>query len=420
MTLEFVTPTKLSLLDITTMGDSEKLSDISKIGTFGSGLKYAIALLLRNDVHIHIFVHDPENVEIYTFQSHHITDGSKAKNVIAIRKETKSISTGLCYDVENIITGFALQLGYNWDLWMAFRELASNTIDEGGYMATGRVKSIYPEGTTVMLDFPDGSDFHNIWENRSLYVNQGQSKYTLKNVDVLDNPDGFLKIYKQDILVHSNEDVCSKWAYNIHFGELDERRTLLNVDDVKTKICYAIAQSTDPVFIAELISTKDHFECEDFIWDCYSVYDVSSAIVKRAHDVVDFHTLPWINKLIRKKPDCQLPGREVTTLQDSMWASCKSIKIESIPQAPPKELTFRDKVLQHYKFDIGELEIKVADMIGGKCFADKYNKCLIISNDFNIQEDMPEFVIQYFDYIRDRRESLLTIISNEYCKLIGT
>ena len=56
MKVSFITPTKLSILDITTMGDSSKRGDESTIGCFDSGFKYAIALLLRANVGIEIKV----------------------------------------------------------------------------------------------------------------------------------------------------------------------------------------------------------------------------------------------------------------------------------------------------------------------------------------------------------------------------
>lgn len=415
MIVRFVTPTRLSLIDLTTMGDSSKRGDSTKIGQFCSGLKYAVALLLRHNVKIYIWVDDGIDGIQYTFESKSITDGHKSKEIIRIIEQKLK---GRDTYIQSHDTGFALQLGYNWDLWMSFRELASNTIDEGGYFTDRANLKMGEEGTTIVLDFEADSDFAEVWKNRDLYVNQLEPKYKLDNVDVLINPDGYLKIYKQDILVHSDKNVKSRWAYNIHFGELDERRILLDLSYVKTRICESIATAIDPVFISELVSRDQQFVTDEFIWDTQYVYSLSSAIIKRAYDLVDFHTLRWIDRLIRKRPDCQLPGREVTTLQDSYWTASKSIKLETVPTKPITELTFKEKVLQKYRLDIGDLEIQEADMLGGKCFADKFNKCLIISKDFDIQRDMPEFVIQYFDYIRDRRESLLTVISNEYCKLI--
>ena len=53
-TFKFITYRQISILDVLTMGDSEKAEDATKIGQYASGLKYAIALLLRNGIKVSI------------------------------------------------------------------------------------------------------------------------------------------------------------------------------------------------------------------------------------------------------------------------------------------------------------------------------------------------------------------------------
>ena len=56
--LAFRNQGQLSVLDLTTMGDSIKREDDSKIGKFDSGLKYALAILYRNNVKFRIDLQD--------------------------------------------------------------------------------------------------------------------------------------------------------------------------------------------------------------------------------------------------------------------------------------------------------------------------------------------------------------------------
>ena len=53
-TITFQNESILSLIDLTTMGDSSKRGDSSKIGKFDSGLKYAMSILYRHGVNINI------------------------------------------------------------------------------------------------------------------------------------------------------------------------------------------------------------------------------------------------------------------------------------------------------------------------------------------------------------------------------
>jgi hypothetical protein len=409
------------------MGDSSKRDDPTKIGQFSSGLKYSIALLLRHDVEININIEGYEQHETYSFTTTEMSDGNKSKEVIEIKQTI--IAGNAPIQTKRIRTGFALQLGYNWELWMALRELWSNMLDEGGF-----IKEDFPnersfsQGTVIALTFDDDSEFADIWRNRNLYINSTEPLFKLNKFDILDNPDKYLKIYKQNILVHSDKDIPSRWAYNIHFGGLDERRMLLRLPDVKQEICLGLAKTNIPGLIDLLISDTDDFEHDDYIWNFDSIWigDLHKDIVNVAYKKVDFYTLPWINKLIRKRKDCQLPGKTIRTLEDSIWTASNNITVNSIPTIEPPVFVedvavsgFQVKINQFYKFDIGDVEVRVADMAGGKCYADKYNKCIVVSPSFNIETDFYEFILQYYEYTREQRESLVHVLSKEYCKLIS-
>ena len=70
MQIHFITPTIISRLDISSMGDSSKRGDDSTIGQFDSGLKYAIALLLRDKVNMSIKTYDNDGIlNTYTFST---------------------------------------------------------------------------------------------------------------------------------------------------------------------------------------------------------------------------------------------------------------------------------------------------------------------------------------------------------------
>ena len=57
MKVHFITPTRISLINLTTIGDSEKREDDTKIGKFSSGQAYATALLLRDNVGMEINIY---------------------------------------------------------------------------------------------------------------------------------------------------------------------------------------------------------------------------------------------------------------------------------------------------------------------------------------------------------------------------
>jgi hypothetical protein len=105
---------------ITTMGAHVK-EDESAIGYFGTGLKYAIAVLLREGQTIIMRSGEDE----YTF----------ALDKQVIRGKSFQFIT-----MNNLPAGFTTELGKNWSLANAYRELYCNCIDEKGTVQK------YPDG----------------------------------------------------------------------------------------------------------------------------------------------------------------------------------------------------------------------------------------------------------------------------------
>lgn len=109
--LHFVTPTALAIEAATTMGVSVK--EDGAIGKFGTGLKYAIAGILRLGGSVSIKIDGDQ----YEF-------GARDSEI-----RGKTFSIVYCNDAP---CGFTTDLGKHWEPWQLFRELASNALDEGG------------------------------------------------------------------------------------------------------------------------------------------------------------------------------------------------------------------------------------------------------------------------------------------------
>lgn len=112
MSIHFITPSILPIEAAITMGVSVKAE--GSIGKFGTGLKYAIAGILRLQGEISIAI-DGENYQFSAVP----TD---------IRGKTFEI-----VHCNGAPCGFTTELGKHWEPWQLFRELASNTLDENGH-----------------------------------------------------------------------------------------------------------------------------------------------------------------------------------------------------------------------------------------------------------------------------------------------
>lgn len=116
--ISFITQTVLPIEAATTMGVSVKESD-NAIGKFGTGLKYAIAGVLRLGGAI-VF---------------HIEGARYEFLAVDTMIRGKSFAIVQCNGVP---CGFTTDLGKHWEPWQLFRELASNALDEGGSWQSGR------------------------------------------------------------------------------------------------------------------------------------------------------------------------------------------------------------------------------------------------------------------------------------------
>ena len=109
-TLYFVNPGEIDRQLITTLGVNVKDAD-SPIGYFGTGLKFAIAVVLRGRGQIRIWVGE----SLIEFFSEPRTIRGKEFQIVILREN--NIDRELSFTVD---------LGRNWEPWMALRELWSN------------------------------------------------------------------------------------------------------------------------------------------------------------------------------------------------------------------------------------------------------------------------------------------------------
>lgn len=132
MTVHFANAGELDLSMIALMGVSIKQTS-SPIGFFGTGLKFAISTLLRTS----------HSVRLWTGGVWH-TLGVRERE---IRGETVQIVT-----MDGQEMPFALTLGRTWEVWQAYRELASNARDEPDCLVTSAPIDPETHGTCWVVE----------------------------------------------------------------------------------------------------------------------------------------------------------------------------------------------------------------------------------------------------------------------------
>jgi len=446
MKISFVTPTRISLINLSTIGDSEKREDDTKIGQFSSGQAYSTALLLRNNVGFSVNVYGGEDynseekyTENFTFSTFTKSCDStgKEKDLIVINYAKYyhgNCDSALTFadpsetESDTIETGFALALGYNWELYMALRELWSNMLDEGGYLKEGEPE--VDHGTVITLDFAEDSEFAEIWNNRHLYINEKEPLFKISDsLDILENEENYLRIYKQNILVYKDENIPSRYAFNIKFGNIDERRILSDIYTVEGEIVSAIMRTKNEEFLREIISADFQTSDKEFLANRSPYYSPSELIHDIAFEIYEANgevkSYEWIIDGIKKLKNCKIGGKKITNVGDSLWQYSNTVTVESVPEPcsePAVEIEgeilispFSAEIKKYYNFEL-DVEVTKAKLKGSKCIADKYNNCLIIDNDFNIETDFPELIVQYLDLTV--KENVITAMSEYITKLL--
>ena len=205
--LKFSNPGEIDLRLITTMGVNVKensLSENGPIGYFGTGLKYAIAGILRSGGKIEIHA----GAKILKFSSHPEEVRGKEFNFIRMNETP---------------LGFTTELGQNWKPWMWYRELVSNTLDEGGEVWEVNSVGVVVLGETNI--YVEGLDEEHT-KRGEIFIS-GEPLASTKEVDIFQgNPAGPNFIYYRNVRAGVTNPQ-SLFRYNIKCEmTLTEDRTL--------------------------------------------------------------------------------------------------------------------------------------------------------------------------------------------------
>lgn len=242
------------LLDIrllSLMGGTTKDNDPFKIGQWGSGLKYSIAYLLKNNIDFKIFIGKKEiNIETKIEE----IAGSEFE-VVLVDGERTSLTTKMG--------------GNDWKPWTIIRELWCNALDQGGEF---REVTMNPEGeeetTTFFLQVT--KEFQEVIDNwNNYFVHDIEPLFENENFKIYPSF-GKLRLFKQGVLIHeSASEKNSLFSYDVRNADINELREFRG--SVHYPIYEALSQANKTVVTAFLEQlTEDHFESgidfKDLTW----------------------------------------------------------------------------------------------------------------------------------------------------------
>lgn len=216
MTTPYVyhTATKMPLEALTLFGINAKPNSTNPIGYFGTGLKLAVAVIMRHGGTVKLFI---EDVEYVIYATDQIFRGKEFESLRIKRRKlpaTRFTSIALPYTTE---------LGKNWHLWQAHRELESNTRDEGGTSGRGLVSY---GGTRIEIHCDEFKP--DEWDENSVFLNNpGKLVWETPRMKVYDSPS--LHLYYRGVRVYDMR-YPSRFTYDFKQGQvtLNENRSAEN------------------------------------------------------------------------------------------------------------------------------------------------------------------------------------------------
>lgn len=239
-TIIFENPGEIDLRSISTFGVSVKEGD-NPIGFFGTGLKYAIAVLLRTGHQVTIYAGE-QTVEF-------------GKRTESVRGKSFEFVTMSINGASAEAIGFTTDLGKQWELWMAYREIACNCKDEGGHAQhLLGLRLSGKAGHTVIC--VTGDDFAAVHSLRHQYLLEDAPDFILGTFEVRRRPSRAM-YYRGVRVMDLQHDAL--FTYNETAKvELTEDRTVKNPYVVNYQLASAVLACDDAPFLRKLLTANQN------------------------------------------------------------------------------------------------------------------------------------------------------------------
>ncbi len=304
--ISFTNPGELDPRLIQLMGANVKPATDSPIGYFGTGLKYAIAVLLRHKGTITIWS-GTKRIDFAVAD-----EAIRGKNFQTVH---------MVMDSKTVALPFTLELGKNWELWMAYRELYCNALDEGGEVLDGPAAP--KEGHTVIAT----TGLSEVHANRGEFILQSSPTLRTPYADI--HPGTSTALFYRSIRA-SALPFPSIYTYNIAAtSALTEDRTLADPYTIRLYLPQAIAQSNNRAVIDNILaagSDNTYFESLfDWSWATTPSPTFLKTLTARAanHRSTLSHSARALARTLAPEAE-SIPASSLTSVQLKMLERARS------------------------------------------------------------------------------------------------
>lgn len=255
----FATPTEFDMRSLTVQGMSAKPNSDNPIGRFGSGLKYAIAILLREGAKITLHCNGT-HYEFYT-------TGTKFRGEIFDQCAYRR-TQGITKIWDNHDLPYTTELGKHWELWQAFRELYANTSDEDGWCQnfTGEELANYDYAKNHTYILVEHLEFGLLVPKKAEIFLDPQREVIVDTLQANVTAQKSTHLYFRGMRAYDlPENQQAMFQYNIIDNlELTEDRTIKEIYWAKDKIQDLVTHSHNKDFIKAVLTAPDEsFEAKN-------------------------------------------------------------------------------------------------------------------------------------------------------------
>lgn len=246
---------ELDIRLVALMGGTTKASDTFKIGQFGTGLKYTLAYLYRNNLDFKIFVGE-EQVRLHT---EHELIREEDFEIICINGQRTSITT---------------RMGLEWKAWMIIRELWCNALDEGEAV---KEETEITAGTTGKTTFylQIDTEIRQVIRDWDKYFISPDTQPIFENLEYRLYPPGdHLCIYKQGVLIYEDEKTQSVFRYDVKNACINELRQYQMSPAYDISRSLKQADEAAARYFLEHVS-EDHYEGSNMDYSWFSNWSES-------------------------------------------------------------------------------------------------------------------------------------------------
>lgn len=283
----FKTPGHIDLAAFTMFGVNDKPQTTSPIGYFGTGLKYAVAVLIREKQEIVLWIGNDK----YTFYALEMTFRTKGFTGIRMKREHWSTRLREFTGLKTSLLPFTTELGKNWELWQAYRELETNTRDEKGvtYEAPSAPNDLdhYTDSTSVIVTGDRFAKEHD--DKLKHFLDPALTLLDKGEILEVYNRSSQYIYYRGMRVMDLPDKMTSKYTYNImEETTLTEDRTIAYQYVVVNHLVHHVMASDNHELVRSIVGAKEPLWESKLNWD-YAYRQPDKTFMQVVHDLTSNH-----------------------------------------------------------------------------------------------------------------------------------